>query len=196
MAAAAQREDHRRLPQQQRFQFLVLNERAGLGVIEADPFAQHSSDLDRKAFVAAMVSEEALGVGQELEHNRVSIFIVANEARHDAGDFRSVARDLIAGSLPLQGEHGVGLHVAHLLDEETGRALAHYLEIAVAPAGVEDGDAARSQLVGAEQGSIHEKVRQIGGGEVHGVFHSRRLAPASGTVAIYGHRGGPGKAVR
>ena len=96
-------------------------------------------------------------------HQRMAVLVIANEARHEAAQRWNVARQFVAGGFAFQRQHGVGLHVAHLLDEETGRAVADYLEIAIAPAGVNDRNAPSDDFVGAEQSSIHEEIRQIGG---------------------------------
>ena len=170
VAAAAERQDHRRLPHEQRLELLVLDERARLGVIEANSLAEHPPELDRKALVAAVIGEKAFGLGQELEHDRVPALVVADETRHDPRDLGNAAGEVVADRLPLEREHGVGLQVAHLLDEQARRALADHLEIAVAAARVEDGDAPANDLVGADERAIHQEVGEVGGGEVHASF--------------------------
>ena len=65
MAAATEREDHRDMALKQGLKLVVFEQRAGLGVVDAEAFAQHAADFDRKALVAPMISEEALGLGQQ-----------------------------------------------------------------------------------------------------------------------------------
>ena len=140
------REDDGRIALKQRLELVVLEQRAGLRVVDAETLAQHAADFDRKAFVPAVIGKKALGVGQEFEHQRVAAFVIADEARHQTAQRGHVARQFVAGRLALQGQHGVGLHVAHLLDEQTGRVLAERLEVAVAAARVNDGECSRRRF--------------------------------------------------
>jgi hypothetical protein len=57
--------------------------------------------------------------------------------------------------------------ISHLLDEETGRARADHLEVAIAPTGVNDRNAPSDDFVGTDQSTIHEEIRQIGEGQMH-----------------------------
>ena len=141
-------------------------------MVDAEALAQHAADFDRKTLVAPMIGEKAFGLGQQFHDQRMAALVISNEARHEPAQRWNVARQFVTGGFALQRQHGVGLHVAHLLDEETGRAVADNFEIAIAAARVDDRNFLSDDFVGAEQSPIHQEIRQIGGGQMHAALLS------------------------
>ena len=150
-------------------------------MIEAEALAQHAADLRRKALLARVVAEQALGFGQQLDDQHVPARLVADELRHQPAERRMLGGELVARRLALERQHGVGLHLAHLLDEEPGRTAAHHLEVAVAPAGVEHADVAGDDRLGADQAATGKEMRQVGGRQMHfsAIFRRAKLSEAA-----------------
>src|SRR5262245_10030910 len=82
MTAAPQGQDERDLADQELFEPLVLDECAGLRVIEAEALAQHAPDLDRKRLVARVIVEKALRPRQQVDDDDVAALIVVDQPRH------------------------------------------------------------------------------------------------------------------
>ena len=63
------------------------------------------------------------------------------------------------------------------LTKRPGAPLPDDLEVAIAPARINDRNAPTDDFVSAEQSSIHEEIRQIGGGQMHAARSIRQLTP-------------------
>jgi hypothetical protein len=93
--------------------------------------AKHAADFGWKCLMAGMIVSKAIRIRQKLDDEHVPVRIIADQPRHQSAERGVVAGKVVTSRLALEREHGVGLHVAHLLDEEAGPRVSDHLKIAV-----------------------------------------------------------------